>query len=239
MKKLLKVSVLLATVIALSACSNSANTTSTPPEEVYVPALPTIISDSEATSLSVTPELSDFTNGSWTLQTYTTYTNPNNTNWSWSKSYYESVKKSLSEEEKKELDSWIFTPSWQDEYTVNFHFPFDKDLWSKTMYFNKLKDDPTADNALKLNKIVFADRLKTSNALFYKLLKADNSYTWEDDCATTTYWYENDDIQEWLINSQFMPVMRDITNHDWKTNSEKTKFYAESGNTKFYLIKNN
>ena len=231
MKKLFKVSVLLAAVIALSACTNTANML---PEDVYVPALPTLLTDSEAASLTVTPELSDFTNGSWTFQSYEICTNYKQYYSGWDKSFYEkTVKEVLTEEELKELESWKATPNLaQNETDLTFYnFPFKKRLYSKTYSLIKLKNDPTDVNAFKVNTIVTIDRIYTTNPVYIKILKDIENYIFENEIATHYY---NGSSPE-----GFIPELKNFSNIPWKANSDKTKFYAESDTVKYYLIKNN
>ena len=234
MKKLTKVSLLLATVLALSACSNAADSTSSSGD---VPAFPSLISDSDVAELTETPELSDFTNGKWKLQSYATITDPNNFTTSYSISNYEQLKKTLTEAEQKELDSWKFVPEWakNDQSSVYFHFPFEKRLWVINIDFNKVKDNPTENNAFNVNKLVIDDRIKITNALYSKLTHSDKSFTWNDNIATRQYSYTT--IEGWMLQSYFNPIMNNLTNYSWKANSDKTKFYAEKDDTKYYLIK--
>lgn len=236
MKKLTKLSLLLVLTTVLTACSNAANTANST-KEGDVPALPTIISESEIATLTETGHISDFTNGSWTIQAYTTGTNPKQFTSSWSKSNYESKKASLTADEQAELDSWISQASWTktDTSNVYFNFPFVKKLWSRTIDFDKVKDNPKAENAFQVTKMTFSDRSKITNALYSKLIHADNSYTWDGDIATTNWAYTN--IQQWMLNSYFNPIVNNMENFNWKTNSTKTKFYAVDGDTKYYLIK--
>ena len=240
MKKLLKVSVLLAAVIALSACAKEADADPAP----TTPAeLTPLFSESDVASCTETPSVSDFVNGKWTLQTYNVVTDPDNFTTSWNKTVFDEYKATLSEAEQKEFDSWVFTPSWAgntSDFTVYLHYPFDERIWVRTFDFEKLSDNLTAANSVKLNKVAFGDRMTITNNLLNKAIhEVEKNYTWEGNVATDVYSYNNDEIQPWVTDYQFMPEINSITSHNWKTNADKTKFYAESDTVKYYLIKNN
>lgn len=219
MKKLIKTTALLLLTVLLAACANNSGedsgSNSNPESDKYVPEV--LLSEEDIAGLKSTvtsPELKgSLSDGNWKYQqlSYVDYEG-----WSLSEAYKENFFSDSTEEEKTKFESWY----WRNNNGYK-QYKIPLDIYTSQVYsFSKENENFTVSEGTKTITTIAVD------SLAQKIQKKRNNG------ETTTVKTTDLTHTPCPVASSF-----DSTDFFWKTNSKKTKFYAENGSIKYYIIK--